>query len=119
MRSSKVVELGYRRRQWPVALVKIWTKDVDDIYAAARSLIGPTFDFRDHHLNYAKLSIKLKKGRQGPRTDDHRDPARRQQVQHQNQAGKGPELCDRLLAKWHLVKEIGDVDEAPADAVAA
>jgi len=41
--------------------VKIWTKDVDDIYAAARSLISPTFDFRNHQLNYAKLSIKLKK----------------------------------------------------------
>ena len=28
-------------------------------------------------------------------------------------------LCDRLLAKWHLVKEIGHVVEAPADTVAA
>ena len=28
-------------------------------------------------------------------------------------------LCDRLLAKWHLVKEIGHVVETPADVVAA
>jgi hypothetical protein len=57
----KVVELGYAAGNGRSLLVKIWTKDVDDIYAAARSLIGPAFDFRDHHLNYAKLSIKLKK----------------------------------------------------------
>jgi hypothetical protein len=28
-------------------------------------------------------------------------------------------LCDRLLAKWQLVKEIGDVAEEPVDALAA
>jgi hypothetical protein len=28
-------------------------------------------------------------------------------------------LCDRLLAKWQPVKEIGDVVEAPVDEVAA
>ena len=67
--------------------MKIWTKDADDIYTAAR-LISPTFDFRDHHLNYAKLPIKLKRSAR-PRADDRRDSARRQQVQHQDEAGKG------------------------------
>jgi hypothetical protein len=28
-------------------------------------------------------------------------------------------LCDRLLAKWNLVKEIGDVAQMPVDALAA
>jgi hypothetical protein len=28
-------------------------------------------------------------------------------------------LCDRLLAKWQLVKEISDVAEEPVDAIAA
>jgi hypothetical protein len=100
-------------------LVKIWTKDVDDIYAAARSLIGPAFDFRDHHLNYAKLSIKLKKvGKDRARTitvilrDDNK-------CNIKTKREKDRALCDRLLAKWHLVKEIGHVVEAPADAVAA
>jgi len=59
--SVKVVELGYSAANGRSLLVKTWTKDADDIYTAARSLINPTFDFRDHHLNYAKLSIKLKK----------------------------------------------------------
>ena len=56
--SVKVVELGYTAANHRSLLVKIWTKDADDIYTAARSLICLTFDFRDHHLNYAKLSIR-------------------------------------------------------------
>jgi len=115
----KVVELGYAAGNGRSLLVKIWTKDVDDIYAAARSLIGPAFDFRDHHLNYAKLSIKLKKvGKDRARTitvilrDDNK-------CNIKTKREKDRALCDRLLAKWHLVKEIGDVVEAPADAVAA
>jgi hypothetical protein len=115
----KVVELGYSAANGRSLLVKIWTKDVDDIYAAARSLISPTFDFRDHHLNYAKLSIKLKKvGKDRARTitvilrDDNK-------CNIKTKREKDRALCDRLLAKWHLVKEIGHVVEAPADAVAA
>ena len=115
----KVVELGYAAGNGRSLLVKIWTKDVDDIYAAARSLIGPAFDFRDHHLNYAKLSIKLKKvGKDRARTitvilrDDNK-------CNIKTKREKDRALCDRLLAKWHLVKEIGHVVEAPADAVAA
>ena len=115
----KVVELGYSAANGRSLLVKIWTKDSDDIYTAARSLISPTFDFRDHHLNYAKLSIKLKKvGKDRARTitvilrDDNK-------CNIKTKREKDRALCDRLLAKWHLVKEIGDVVEAPADAVAA
>ena len=115
----KVVELGYAAGNGRSLLVKIWAKDVDDIYAAARSLIGPAFDFRDHHLNYAKLSIKLKKvGKDRARTitvilrDDNK-------CNIKTKREKDRALCDRLLAKWHLVKEIGHVVEAPADTVAA
>ena len=115
----KVVELGYSAANGRSLLVKIWTKDSDDIYTAARSLISPTFDFRDHHLNYAKLSIKLKKvGKDRARTitvilrDDNK-------CNIKTKREKDRALCDRLLAKWHLVKEIGHVVEAPADAVAA
>lgn len=115
----KVVELGYAAGNGRSLLVKIWTKDVDDIYAAARSLIGPAFDFRDHRLNYAKLSIKLKKvGKDRARTitvilrDDNKCNIKTKREKDRAQ-------CDRLLAKWHLVKEIGHVVEAPADTVAA
>ena len=115
----KVVELGYAAGNGRSLLVKIWTKDVDDIYAAARSLIGPAFDFRDHHLNYAKLSIKLKKAdKDRARTitvilrDDNK-------CNIKTKREKDRALCDRLLTKWHLVKEIGHVVEAPADTVAA
>jgi len=115
----KVVELSYAAGNGRSLLVKIWTKDVDDIYVAARSLIGPAFDFRDHPLNYAKLSIKLKKvGKDRARTitvilrEDNK-------CNIKTKREKDRALCDRLLTKWHLVKEIDRVVEVPADAVAA
>ncbi|NMQ29145.1 hypothetical protein E4Q23_16085 [Candidatus Accumulibacter phosphatis] len=115
----KVVELGYAALNHRSLLVKIWSTDADDIHAAARELISPTFDFRHHHLHYAKLSIRLKKvGNERARTitiilrEDNKCSIKTKRE-------KDRALCDRLLAKWHLVKEIGDVTNAPVDAVAA
>ncbi len=115
----KVVELGYAAANHRSLLVKIWSTDADDIHAAARALIGPTFDFRHHHLNYAKLSVRVKKvGNERARTisiilrEDNK-------CNIKTKREKDRALCDRLLAKWHLVKEIGDVTNAPVDAVAA
>lgn len=115
----KVVELGYADANGRSLLVKIWTKDADDIYTAARSLINPSFDFRDHHLNYAKLSIKLKKiGKDRARTisvilrDDNKCNIKMKRE-------KDRSLCDRLFVKWHLVKTIGHDIESTIDALAA
>ncbi len=117
--SVKVVELGHAQANHRSLLVKIWTKDVDDIHAAAKSLIGSTFDFRNHRLNYAKLSIRLKKdGAERARTisvvlrDDNKCNVKTKRERDRA-------LCDRLLAKWHLVKEIGDGNAAPVHAIAA
>lgn len=114
--SVKVTELGYSTANHRSMLVKIWSRDADDIYVAARELITPTFDFRHHRLNYVKLSIRVKK--------DGKDRARTIYVilREDNQCNikskreKDRALCDRLLAKWKLVKEIG---HAPVEAVAA
>ena len=99
--------------------MKIWTKDADDIHAAARSLISPLFDFRDHQLNYAKISIRTKKvGTDRARTisvilrDDNK-------CNIKTKREKDRALCDGLLAKWNLVKVIGDAPEETIDAVAA
>lgn len=117
--SVKVVELGHATANGRSLRVKIWTKDADDIYTATRSLISATFDLRNHRLNYAKLSIKLKKvGNDRARTiavilrDDN-------QCNIKTKREKDRALCDRLLAHWHLVKEIGHGFDAPVDAVAA
>jgi hypothetical protein len=117
--SVKVAELGYTDSNHRSLLVKIWAKDPDDIHTAAKSLIGPSFDFRHHRLTYARLSIRLKKvGRERARTisvilrDDNK-------CNIKTKREKDRALCDRLLAKWKLVKEIGDVIEAPVDEVAA
>jgi hypothetical protein len=117
--SVKVIELGYSVSNHRSLLVKIWAKDADDIYTAAKSLIGPAFDFRHHSLNYAKLSIRLKKvGQDRARTitvilrEDNK-------CNIKTKREKDRALCDRLLAKWHLVKEIGDVVETAVHALAA
>jgi hypothetical protein len=117
--SVKVTELGHTTANHQSLLVKVTAKDADDIYTAAKSLIGPIFDFRHHHLTYAKLSIRLKKmGKERARTisvilrDDDK-------CNIKTKREKDRALCDRLLAKWNLVKEIGDVDQMPVDAIAA
>ena len=92
---------------------------VHDISTDARSLISTSFDFRHHHINYAKLSIRIKKvGKERARTiavilrDDNKCNVKTKRE-------KDRALCDRLLAKWNLVKEISDVAEEPVDALAA
>ncbi len=117
--SVKVIDLGYTQDNHRSLLVKIWPKDVDNIYTAARSLISPSFDFRNHHITYAKLSIRIKKvGKERARTiavilrDGNKCNIK---VKRE----KDRALCDRLLAKWQLVKEISDVTEEPEDALVA
>ncbi|MFH0934537.1 MAG: hypothetical protein V1879_04970, partial [Pseudomonadota bacterium] len=77
------------------------------------------FDFRNHRLNSAKLSIRLKTdGAERARTisvvlrDDNKCNVKTKRERDRA-------LCDRLLAKWHLVKEIGDGNAAPVHAIAA
>ncbi len=117
--SVKVIELGYTAANHRSLLVKIWAKDVDDIYTAARTLLSPSFDFRHHHINYAKLSIRIRKvSTERARTiavilrDDNK-------CNIKTKREKDRALCDRLLAKWQLVKEIGDGGQEPLDALAA
>ncbi len=117
--SVRVAELGYSDSDNRSLLVKVGAKDPDGIHAAAKSLVGPSFDFRHHHLNYARLSIRLKKvGRERARTisvilrEDNK-------CNIKTKREKDRALCDRLLAKWKLIKEIGGVVAPPVDAVAA
>jgi hypothetical protein len=114
----KVVELGYTVPDHRSLQVKIWAKDVDDIYTAARALITPTFDFRSHRLTYAKISLTTRK--------DHGERARTINIvlRDDNKCNvktkreKDRALCDRLLAKWGLIREIGDAPKS-VDALAA
>ena len=117
--SVKVVELGYTSTDFRTLVVKIGFKDTDDIHTAARSLIGPGFTFQGRRLTYAKLLIRLKKvGKDRARTitvilrDENK-------CNIKTKREKDRVLCDRLLAKWQLVKEIGDVTNDPIYALAA
>lgn len=109
----KVVELGFSTANLRSLVVRISAKDEDDIHAAARGLVGPGFDFRHHHLTYAQILIRAKKmPRERARTI-------RVVLRHENKCNIKTKreadraLCDRLLTRWNLVKEIG-VDPAPS-----
>jgi hypothetical protein len=105
--SVKVTELGYSVGNRSLT-VKIWANDADDIYKASKALVAPAFDFRQHSLNYARLSIRLKKeGKDRARTIGVvlRDGNR---CNIKTKREKDRVLCDRLLSKWGLVKEIGN-----------
>lgn len=117
--SVKVVELGYTSMDFRTLVVKIGFKDTDDIHTAARSLIGPGFSFHGRHLTYAKLSIRLKRvGKDRARTitvilrDENK-------CNIKTKREKDRVLCDRLLAKWKLVREIGGVTNDPDYSLAA
>ena len=117
--SVKTLELGYSKPNHRSLVVKIGAKDAEDIYTAAKSLVAPTFDFRQHRLTYAKLSIRTKKvGRDRARTlsvilrDDNKCNVKTKRERDRA-------LCDRLLVKWNLVKDIGDAATATVHLLAA
>lgn len=115
----KVLELGFSKPEFRSLVVKIGARDAEDIYTAARSLIGPGFDFGRHHLTYALISIRTKKiGRERART-------LRVVLRHENKCNVKTKretdraLCDRLLSKWGLVKELGSDPTTSVDPSAA
>lgn len=115
----KVVELGVTKPSFRSLIVKIGTKDAEDIYTAAKSIINPAFDFRNHHLTYAKISIRTRKiGKERARTLTVvlRD---QNKCNIKTKREKDRALCDRLLAKWNLVKDIDGDSTAAVYKIAA
>jgi hypothetical protein len=116
--SVKVIELGATHAHRTLR-VTIGAHEVDDIYTAARTILGPTFDFRQHQLTSATLSIRLKnidKERARTITVVLRDThlCNTKSLREHDRA-----LCDRLLMQWDLVKVNNHGMEAPVDGVAA
>ena len=117
--SVKVTELGYSAPGHRSMRVAMWSNDPDDIHSAARTLISPTFAFSSYHIDYAKVAIHTKKvGKDRARTivvvlrDQNKCNVKTKRERDRA-------LCDRLLAKWNLVKEIAVAGQAPADQLAA
>ncbi len=103
----KVTELGYTEADRTLQ-VKTWVNDTEDIYTAAKLMLGAKFDFRKHRLTYAKLSIRLKKiGQDRARilavilSGDNRCNIKAKRE-------KDRKLCERLLTKLQLIREIGE-----------
>lgn len=117
--SVKVLELGYAGPVCGSSIAKVSMRDSQDIYSAAKSLYNnPTFEFRDYTLNYAKISIKLSKegrGRARTITIELRGDNR---CNIKTKREKDRALCDHLLHKWNLVKEVTK-DALPIDPIAA
>ncbi len=106
--SAKIIELGYTNGDNRSVVMKIWAKDVDDIHTVAKSLIGPTFSFASHRLNYARISVRTHKAA-GERARNISIVMRDEnKCNIKTKRDKDRALCDRLLARWGLVKEIGN-----------
>jgi len=117
--SVKVLELGYAGPVCGSSIAKVSIRDPQDIYSAAKSLYNnPAFEFRDYTLNYAKISIKIRKegrGRARTITIELRGDNR---CNIKTKREKDRALCDHLLHKWNLVKEVSK-DARPIDPIAA
>lgn len=102
---TKVVELGYCDAANRTFLMKINHLDSDDIYTASKSLINPLFDFSRYPLNYAKLAVRVRHaGTTRERTISiilRGDNECNIKSKHEQDRA----LCDRLLHKWHLIKD--------------
>ena len=106
--SAKIIELGYSNGENRSGVMKIWAKDVDDIHTVAKKLIGPTFTFSSHRLNYARISVRTHKAA-GERARNISIVMRDEnKCNIKTKRDKDRALCDRLLARWGLVKEIGN-----------
>jgi hypothetical protein len=117
--SVKVLELGYAGPVCGSSIAKVSIRDPQDIYSAAKSLYNnPAFEFREYTLNYAKISIKLRnegRGRARTITIELRGNNR---CNIKTKREKDRALCDDLLHKWNLVKEVSK-DARPIDPIAA
>jgi hypothetical protein len=113
--SVKVVQLGYEVNNREL-MFKIPSNDNEIIYVAARALIHSEFDFRQHKLTYARISIRLKK----TATEKARSLSivlrQDNKCNVKTKREKDRVLCDRLLVKWGLIKEVG---HEAHDAIAA
>jgi hypothetical protein len=103
----RVTQLGYSISGRTVEY-RIGTRDPDDIHAAACQDIAQQFRFSDHRLTVARITVRIRK-QMGER-------ARTVHIMLRGDNGcniktkreKDRVLCDRLLEKWGIVKEIGD-----------
>ncbi len=114
----KVTELGYSAGTRSL-LVKMWSNDADDIFTAGRSLVGPDFDYRRRPLTYAKIAVRLRKEGRGRARTVSIVLRGENKCNIKAKREKDGALCDRLLVKWGLVKEIGSVESPHPDASAA
>jgi len=114
----KVTELGYSAGTRSL-LVKMWANDPDDIFTAGRSLVGPDFDYQRKPLTYAKIAVRLRKEGRGRARTVSIVLRGENKCNIKAKREKDRALCDRLLVKWGLVKEIGSVESPHPDASAA
>jgi hypothetical protein len=80
-------------------------------------LIGSTFSFASHRLNYARISVRTHKVA-GERARNISIVMRDEnKCNIKTKRDKDRALCDRLLARWGLVKEIGneEADDTSTD----
>lgn len=111
IQSVKVTELGYDGLNGGTSMTKLRLSHPGTIYQRARELYNDDFVFSDHRLTHATISIKLKKqGSERARTVSIIFNGENQ-CNIKSKREKDRALCDRLLAKWEFIKEVGHADQ--------
>lgn len=103
----KVTELSYKESGRTLSY-KIGAKCPDDIYESAKQDIAPQFSFANHFLSTVEISVRFRK------TASER--SRTEKIVLKNESGcnisakreKDRVVCERLLRKWGIVKEVDD-----------
>ncbi|BCO30078.1 hypothetical protein TspCOW1_01810 [Thiohalobacter sp. COW1] len=110
---ARVTQLGYTKSGRSMIL-KIGIKDPDDIYQASRDMVTADFKFSRHVITFAQISLKIRK-QSGERARTVHIVLRGENgCNIKTKREKDRVLCDHLLEKWGIVREIGDESLAAA-----
>ncbi|MEW7978537.1 MAG: hypothetical protein AB2813_01655 [Candidatus Sedimenticola endophacoides] len=111
----RVTQLGYTKSSGRSVVLKISIKDPYDIYHASKDMIGAQFSFDQHPINYAQVSVRIRKLPGERARTVHIILGGENNCNIKTKRERDRVLCDRLLEKWNIVREIGDESLATAD----
>lgn len=105
--SVTVTELGYAGNNGRLVRYKVSANDSEGIHSSAKQEIGPWFDFRARRLTYARITIRTLKTKHERARTIHIVLSDENKCNVKTKREKDRALCDRLLARWGLLKDIG------------
>ena len=114
---AKVTQLGFNQSGSSVVF-KVNQNSAEDIYTAATNLIGPSFSFNQHTLNFVQLSIRSQRQFGERARTIHITLRGENGCNIKTKRERDRQLCDRLLHKWGIVRDVNVGGDDIAEMVA-